>query len=158
HRKSRRHLSKGPSKQRVDLVTAQFATLAQRLGAVAEPVSLPIASRYCTLPSRIRSAVPVIRPLRSRNVVTLPLVELLPVIWPRPFRNVCCCATAGAPSNTSAAANMIALTALSPLPCHAAARCKHRRAPQYRGRAYCLSRRCCSATEARPEANRSPAR
>src|SRR5262249_37312 len=36
--------------QRVDLVTAQLTALAQRLGAVAEPVSL--ASRYCTLPSR----------------------------------------------------------------------------------------------------------
>jgi len=35
-------------------------------GAVAEPVILPIASRYWTLPSRCRSAVPVMRPLRSR--------------------------------------------------------------------------------------------
>src|SRR5262249_8796902 len=39
----------------VNLVTAQLAALAQRLGAVAEPVSLPIASRYCTLhQSRLR--------------------------------------------------------------------------------------------------------
>jgi len=38
-------------------------------GAVAEPVILPIASRYCTLPSRIRSTVPVIRPLRSRGAL-----------------------------------------------------------------------------------------
>src|SRR5262249_43105947 len=42
---------------------------AYRRGAVAEPVSLPIASRYCTLPSRIRSTVPVIRPLRSRGAL-----------------------------------------------------------------------------------------
>src|SRR5262249_18400822 len=84
-------------------------TLAQRLGAVAEPVSLPIASRYCTLASRIRSAVPVIRPLRSRNVVTLLLVELLPVIWPRSFRNVCCCATAAPASSASTAARVIVL-------------------------------------------------
>src|SRR5262249_39134608 len=84
-------------------------TLAQRLGAVAEPVSLPIASRYCTLPSRIRSAVPVIRPLRSRKVVTLPLVELLAVIWPRSFRNVCCCATAGPTSSARATARVIVL-------------------------------------------------
>src|SRR5262249_22951961 len=82
---------------------------AQRHGAVAGPVSLPIASRYCTLPSRIRSAVPVIRPLRSRKVVTLPLVELLPGIWPRSFRNVCCCATAGPASSASTAARVIVL-------------------------------------------------
>src|SRR5262245_54682324 len=47
----------------------------QRRGVVAEPVSLPWPSRNSVLPSRCRSAVPIMRPLRSRNVVTLPLVE-----------------------------------------------------------------------------------
>jgi hypothetical protein len=52
------------------------------------PRPIPVNStwRRCTLPSRCRSAVPVMRPLRSRNVVTLPLVEAVPVIWPRSFR------------------------------------------------------------------------
>jgi hypothetical protein len=40
--------------------------LTQRRGAVAELVRLPMASRYCTLPSRIRSVVPVTRPMLSR--------------------------------------------------------------------------------------------
>src|SRR5262249_8280665 len=39
--------STGPCDQRVDRVTAKLTALAQCLGAVAEPVSLPIASRYC---------------------------------------------------------------------------------------------------------------
>src|SRR5262249_55194867 len=83
-----------------------------RRGAVAEPVSLSIASRYCTLPSRCRSVVPVSRPLRSRNVVTLPLVEAVPVIWPRSFRNVCCCAMADPASDASIAASVIVLIPL----------------------------------------------
>jgi len=53
---------------------------------VADPVNRPMASRYCTLPSRWRSAVPIMRPLRSRNVVTLPLVEALPGDLAAPVR------------------------------------------------------------------------
>ena len=58
----------------------------QRRGVVAEPVSLPWPSRNSVLPSRCRSAVPIMRPLRSRNVVTLPLVEALPGDLAAPVR------------------------------------------------------------------------
>src|SRR5215472_15893433 len=58
----------------------------QRRGVVAEPVSLPWPSRNSVLPSRCRSAVPIMRPLRFRNVVTLPLVEALPGDLAAPVR------------------------------------------------------------------------
>src|SRR5262245_40382168 len=46
-----------------------------RRGAVAEPVSLPMASRYCTLPSRCRSAVPVMRPARQKGFAGWDVME-----------------------------------------------------------------------------------
>src|SRR5262249_57939619 len=69
----------------------------------------PMHSRHCARGSRTRRAGPAIGRLGARNVVTLPVVELLPVIWPRSFRNVCCCATAGPASSASTAARVIVL-------------------------------------------------
>ena len=67
----------------------------QRLGAVAVPVVRPVASRNVVVPLLSRVAVPVVRPEPSRNVLMpFKLVVTVPVIRPEPSRIVVCCADA----------------------------------------------------------------
>ena len=74
---------------RADGEDSSSSTGAQRLGAVAVPVVRPLASRNVVVPLLSRVAVPVVRPEPSRNVL-VPLLSVLtvPVIRPLASRKV----------------------------------------------------------------------
>ncbi|MFZ1215013.1 MAG: hypothetical protein WAO13_16745, partial [Pseudolabrys sp.] len=68
----------------------------QRRGAVAVPVVRPIPSRNVVVPLLLVVAVPVVLPIPSRNVVVPLLLVAVTVVWLRSLRKmVWFCAPAG---------------------------------------------------------------